>query len=247
MTKTKYGPIEPRPKVKPKSLLVVPHRSKPLTVAQFGPNTYINNIQKMQGDFSCMPKYPQMSFTPATTSESISVASYEFEARAKPSIFDLSWLQLGWGVATSEGYFVNPPKDSQGKPITNEKALKGIKTKKINGIYLGSNDFGFAPFSTFEQGEQDSSKFVEGGLARILEHTEDKKAGKLSVISDPKLYDLGVDVFEFNRASANPVLIIPVLSSNKDGDCRLYVNGDGRSNLRVGYVFGKLVNKSQRS
>jgi len=239
-TKTLYGLIEPaEPECKPRALLVVPHRNEPLIVSsQFGPNNYLNNLQEMQGNFSCLPKYPLIQFRPATTSESISAAAYEFEKRAKPQILDKNWLQLGWGVRTSEGVFANPPKDSQGKPIIDEKTLKAIKTKKVNGIYLGDNDFGFAPYETFKQGLQDSEDFAEGGLARVLEHTEDKIAKNLKYISKPEIYTAGVDVWNF-RSVKEPVLIVPALDSYGDqDDRRLGVYGYGHGDYRGGCAFG---------
>ena len=232
-TKTKYGPIEPaKPRFEPRGLLIIPHRNEPLTVSSFRPNIYLNNLQEMQGNFSCLPEYPQVSFRPATTSESISAAVYEFEKRAKPQILDAQWLQLGWGVKTSEGVFVNPPKYSQGNPIINEKTLKSLldKAKEVNGIYLADNDFGFAPYETFKQGYQDSVDFAEGGLARVLEHTEDKTSENLRNISSPQFYVNGVHVWGFSSVK-EPVLIVPALDSGWYVDdhwlCVVGYRGDG--------------------
>jgi len=244
-TKTKYGPIkygliEPaKPEFKPRTLLRVPPSHGSLVASVFR-GIYLNNLIDMQGDFSCLPEYPQISFRPATTSESVSLASYKFGEIAKPQILNRTWLQLGWGVKTSEGVFVSPPKDSQGNPITDERILKSRlnNSKKVNGVYLANNDFGFAPYETFNQGIQDSGDFAKGGLARVLEHTEDKTAKNLENISDPESYKSGVDVWDFDSVK-KPVLVVPALSSIRGLDyLRLGVSGNDRGGDRLGCAFG---------
>src|SRR3989344_2523512 len=87
--------------------------------------------------------------------------------------------------------FLNPPKDAEGIPITDERILKrylnGLNPIKVNGgnIYVVQNsrefrDFGFAERGTFEEGVvQSSEEFSRSGLARVLEHASGKEAENL--------------------------------------------------------------------
>ena len=190
-------------------------------------------------EFYHSDELPRLRFRPATTSESVSAADYRFEELAKLEIFDPSWLQLGWIVRTSEGVFVNPPRDTNGNPITNEAELKAYldNCRKVNGIYLGDNDFGFAPYGTFEKGVQESGVFAEGGLARVLEHSDEKTAPKLRDISSSKNYSRGINVYGFDPVD-EPVLRVSALYSGRDFDGGLYVNGNDHGDGSYGYAFG---------
>ena len=161
-------------------LLKIPHKGKTLVVAHpaFGPNIYRNNLEAMSKKYYHSKELPKISFKPATTSESISVASYDFENLAKPQIFDPRWLQLGPIVRTQYGVFVNTQE-------TDESVLKSMldECEKVNGIYLGKNDFGCAPYESFETGIQDCDTFCERGLARVLERTNGKVAENLRIIA----------------------------------------------------------------
>ncbi|MDO8459489.1 MAG: hypothetical protein Q7S74_00100 [Nanoarchaeota archaeon] len=251
MTSTQYGIIEVKqPEHPPRSLLVVPHENNNLIVGfpAFGPGTYSGNQNSMQKSYSHPQTGERISFTPATTAQSISAAAYDFKNLAKPQIFDPQWLQLGYILRTSEGVFVNLPKDKQGNVITDEAILKshlnGIKPIRIgkSDIYIASNteklkDFGFAPYETFQTGIQDGKKFAEGGLARVLEHTEEK-ANALGKIASTKFYLTGVNVWAFEQTK-EPVLRVASLGSGRvSGSGRLSVNGNDWSN--EGYAFGVL-------
>ena len=218
-TQRKYGIIEAKePEFPPISLLRVPHKNSELFVnyPAFGPAYYSNNTEEMQKFYSHPQTGEKISFREPTISESVSAAAHDFENLAKRQIFDPSFLQLGIILRTSQGVYVNMPRDEEGKLIEDEEVLKRLldKSKEINGIYLCDNDFGFAPYETFKQGEQDCDEFTEGGLARVLEHTEEKKAQKLEIIASPEFYKRGVDVWGFDEVE-KPVLKVVVLGSSR--------------------------------
>ncbi len=242
MTQTKYGIIKQgKPQFPVRELLVVPHGDGDLTVSYpvFGPNTYKGNMKNMGESHSHPEIGDKISFRPASTSESISAAAYEFETMAKPQIFDPRWLQAGYIVRTQDGVYVNPPKDAHGV-ITDETFLKSLLTsdKKVNGIYLLNYDFGFAPYESFERGVQDCDTFARGGLARTLEHTSEKIAVNLREIASPKFYKRGVDVWGFDKVN-QPVLKVASLDSYRYfvGN-RLGVGGDLWGDGSGGYAFG---------
>jgi len=245
MTKTKYGIEKATSSLPARDLLRVLHRNRDFVVSSpaFGPNTYSNNLEEMSRDYSHSRNLPKISFKEPTTSESISAAAYKFAGMAKPEIFDKSWLQAGRIARTSEGVFVNPPKDSEGNSVTDEQTLKSHLegSRKVNGIYLLDNDFGFAPYDTFETGVQDSGDFAEGGLARALEHSKGKAARNLKEISSEKNYKRGVNVWGFDPVS-EPILSVAGLGSYGDtGGDRLDVDGDwSGGDGGGGCVFGVL-------
>jgi len=231
----------------------IQHRGSKLDVHLFGPNTYQGNIRDMQKKGFHSSQLPNISFSPATTSESISIASHGFKNFARPKIFNQSWLQEGYIVRAQEGVYANPPKDSQGKTITEEQGPQGLKSflkkdKKVNGIYLMDNDFGFAPDESFRRGVQDTGDFLEGGLARVLEHTSEKEAEVFGKIASPKFYKRGVDVYGFDEA-AQPVLGVLGLYSDRDLDAgRLIVNGSFWYGLNYnGFAFGVLRKTGEAS
>ena len=205
-----------------RDLIVVPHLGKNLTVSLFGPNKYIGNLSEMQRDYSHESEglsLPKISFREPKTQESISVASYGFgengQVDAKRDIFNSRWLQAGRIVKTREGVIANPILDKEGNEVLNSTDLEALKTnsRKIqvgNGhIYLGENDFGFAEYETFQRGVQDCDTFAQGGLARVIEHTEGP-AEKLSAIASSGNYPISVNVGGFENL--NPSYFCKVLS-----------------------------------
>ena len=249
--KAQYGIVKTQPRnlLPETDILPVNHQGKILSARypSFGPGSYVNNIGAMQRQFYHSDTLPNITFQPATTSESISIASYNFAELAKPQILDPRWLQLGYHVLTSELVFFNPPKDAQGKPIIDERVLKNHlnECKKSHGIYLGNNDFGFAPYDSFKRGVQESGEFAESGLARLLEYTDRKIALNLKKISSKENYPGGVRVSEFD-ASIEPVLRVSALDSNRGLDDRLYVDGY-RGGSRGGDAFGVQVAPQARA
>jgi hypothetical protein len=260
MTNEKYGLMkaEERPEILPKiDLMTVHHCHENLIVARFGPNTYANNIINMRKRYFNSKQHQDISFRPATTSESISAAAYKFRDIAKPEIFDTKWLQAGYISKTPNGMFVNPPLDLQGKPIIDEqklwRLLNGAELihldldnfREHHVIYILDNseklkDFGFAEYGAFlKEWIQDTYYFENGGLAKLLEHT--KYAKNLAKICDAKSYPKGIDVIGFNPVKS-PILMVVKLGSiyplddSKLGVCCDLDNNDG-------FAFGVLEEK----
>ncbi len=243
MAKRRYGIIKAKKLEFPQiDLLRVPHKKGILTVVHpaFGSNYFEANVAKMQQDYSHPQTGKRISFREPTTSESISAAAYDFKNLAKLKIL-IPNLQTGYIVRTSEGVFANPPKDNQRIPIIDEKILEFYlnKSEKINGIYLGENDFGFAPHETFEMGTQDSNVFAQGGLARVLEHTSKEQAKNLKEITS-KNHLGSVDVCGF-REIKEPVLNLVGLYSFKDvGGNLLFFHCAHPGDFDRGFSFGVL-------
>ena len=240
-SENQYGIVKSTPVLPTRDLLRVPHRGGYMAVSSpaFGHDTYLNNIGEMQKIYTHSDRCTRFSFREPTTSESISAAAYYFGNVTKSQIpFSWGWLQLGWIVRASEGVFANPPKDAQGNPITDERTLKSLLNgfKKVNGVYLCKNDFGFAPNESFKSGDQRGGDFERSGLARVLEHTEGKISENLVKISS--FYQKGVVVLGFDKVQ-EPILSVACLCSDRVFDnYQLYVLGDDRLKSFSGYVFG---------
>ena len=217
------------------SLPKISHNGKDLDVAIFGPNTYKGNLKVMQN-----------SFMPATTSESILVAAYKFEADSKCGFIDTHRIQAGHIVRTQDGVFTNTAE-------TNAQKLKQLinGAEKVNGIYFINGIMAFAPYETFNFGRgwyDGPDSFSRGGLARALEHTHEKAASKLRKMALLGHYkdQSGVDVSGFSAVERPVARIVEIYSyglyswmslgvhgdRNIDGD-RLLVAGDN-----AGYFYG---------
>jgi hypothetical protein len=237
-----YGVVKSKqPEFPVRELLVVPNKDGDLTLSHpaFGPNTYKGNIGNMGKSYSHPLTGETITFRPATTSESISAASYDFEKMAKPEIFDPRWLQIGYIVRTQEGVFTNTTE-------TDESKLKQLldKAEKVNGIYLINDNMAFAPYESFSRGTQDCDTFAHGGLARALEHTPEKVAKNLREMASPRIYKKGVNVDYFDK-SKEPALRVACLSSSGGVDgSGLHVGGDYWDDCSLGYAFG-VLNKSR--
>ena len=238
-TETKYGmrKAEQREQLPDIDLLpLIPHNGKKLDVAIFGPNTYRTNLDLMGKVYFHSRQLPNISFKPATTSESISAAASGFgsngEVDAKRDILDPGWLQTGDIVRTQDGVFTNTT-------VIDETSLKQFLdgAEKVNGIYLLNGGIGFAPYESFEIGAQDCITFAHGGLARALEHTPEKVATKLGKIASPKFYKGEINVICFDPVE-KPISRVASLYSNSniDGN-RLHVDGYYRYDVD-GYAFG---------
>ena len=213
-------------------LPVIKHNGKKLDIAVFGPNNYNGNLDTISKDYFHSKQLPKISFIPATISESISAIK----------IFNPERSQLGYFVKTIEGIFTNTT-------ITNEKFLRNLlgNMEKIKGIYLGKKDspfapYGFAPYGSFKGGIQDVETFVQGGLARVLEHAPEEIAHKLEKIISNKDYLKKVSVLGFNPTK-EPTLMVADLSSDNFDD-RLDVLADDSEGFGDGCSFG-VLNKSQ--
>lgn len=249
MADANYGIVKALPA---RDILWVPHRGirTGFSSPAFGPDTFKSNVADMTKHYSHSEDLPKIRFREPTTAESISAVSYEFAQIAKPQILDPEWLQLGRILRTSEGVFVNPPKDREGNPVTDEVALKSYlkRTKPIkvgNGhIYIVSDidnlrDFAYAEYETFRQNLQEGREFAEAGLARVLEHTEEKIASKLFEIASKDNYSRGVYIFKFGSVKEPALKVVGLLSGWCVGRDGLSVVGDDWADNR-GYAFGVL-------
>jgi hypothetical protein len=258
---TKFKVIEvPQPMVPERSLIEISgDRNLTASFDAFGPDSFDGNVAKMIKLYTYpeTPPYPKplagevISFREPTSAESILVASYDFRNRAKPQIFDenmpqipdSNWLQLGRIVRTSEGVFANVPKYAQGKPIADEKILKSLLSadRKVNGIWLLDNDFGYAPYETFKEGIQEGGDFAEGGLARVLEHTE-KTAEKLKEMTSRENYPKGVEVSGFGSDERPGSRVVSLGSGTGLNYGSLQVRGSQwyEEFKCIGYAFGIL-------
>lgn len=249
MEETQYKVIEAgQPKVPPRSLLSISGDRKVVaSLKAFGPGTYRENIAEMQKQYSHPQTGEIISFRESRTPESILIAVYDFEHRAKPEIFDPRWLQAGPIFKAPEWVVINPPRDKQGNPITDEQTLKSFLNglTKVNGIFRipngkveGARDCSYVPYESFAQGVQSGEDFAGSGLARGLEYAEGIKAPNLEIISAKKNYPRGVNVFGFG-----PEDMVRVTSLGSGGgldDNRLYVDGDYWDDDYLGYAFGVL-------
>ncbi|MBS3066727.1 hypothetical protein J4205_02785 [Candidatus Pacearchaeota archaeon] len=192
-------------------LLRVPHKNGILVVRYpaFGPNSYSSNLESMGKRYFHSTRFPDISFRPATTPESVSASAYKFGKIAKKEIFNPNCLQVGPIVRTSEGVFAN--------------------TKEVDESVL---KFAYTEYETFKNGFQDSRDFSESGLARLLEHTCESSAPNLREISSAENYPNGVKVFGFDSVK-EPVLRVAGLYSYGSG-----LRVDGGLGDGGGYAFG---------
>ena len=227
-----------------RSLLGVPHRGKILAVGYpaFGPNNYNGNVADMKRRYSHSKELPNISFRELTTSESLSAVAYDFANLAKPTIFDSNWFQAGRIIRTKDGVAVNV---ANANDIAGQlKSAQKIKVGKGH-IYLGTNDFGFAEYKTFERGVQNCDTFAQGGLARVLEHTPEQIAQNLRAIASPKLYKRGVNVLGFDPINELVSRVVSLGSGRYldydrlGADGRLSVSGSWYD-LSSGYALGGL-------
>jgi len=251
MIETEYGIRKALETLPSRDLLKVPHKDTILTVSHpaFGPGTHQDNIEKMQKGYTFLPAYARINFKPLTTDKSISSAAYDFPNLAKRQIFRLSWLQIGYALLTKARIIVNPL-DENGKPTWDVKYLNSLlkSTQKIpvnkGHIRLGPNGLASATYTSFQTGDQDAETFANGGLARILEHTEGK-ATKLAEIASLENYQKGVNVWRRFNSINKPILRFVGLGPREPpfGDLgKFNVGGDFWYDCSDdGYAFGGLV------
>jgi hypothetical protein len=244
--KEEYGilKVEPRNQLQDIELIRVPHKGKELIVARFGPNWYSENVKDMKNHFYNSSQFPDVTFRPATTSESISDAVYKFTERAKPEIFNPRWLQAGRIVRAEDGVYVNPLSAITSDGV-DEKVLHELRDNaKTSGkgkkaIRLGLNDFSFVPYESFEQGVQSAGDFAESGLARGLEYVKGDVAVNLKSIAST--YKRGVDVFNFNEFKEPIAGVVGLGSDWVVDDDRLFVIGSWDGNDYDGCASGVLA------
>jgi len=234
------GLIRAEPRLPQIDLLEVPHNGGKLIVnyPAFGPNTQKVNVRHMMRRYTNSTDFRDITFRNPTTSESISAIHYIFEniigeSEGQGTFDGFSSINFGIGLiyTDKDGIYVNLGGNSIGTCMK--------ESEKVNGIHLGENDFGFAPYDSFQEGTQDVDTFSRGGLARILEHTEGKVAEKLRDIASPKFYKNGV-VAPFNSTNRvrNGVVYLESSHSGMRGS-RLNVSLDFKSKNK-GIAFGVL-------
>ncbi len=237
------------PKVPQRSLIEMDiGEEKPLTASAqaFGPGYFSDNVAQMKQRYSRPKTYRVISFREPTTAESILIASCGFTKRAKPEIFDPSWLQAGRIFKAPQWVVINPPIDEHGDLITDDNQLKVYLNglTKANGIYRfpngqiqGARDLTFVPYESFKQEVQDVRQFAKSGLARGLENAEGTKAPRLEAIASKTNYPRGVEVNGFYPENAPRVVCLYSgggLGIRGLGVCGSWGGGDG------GYAFGVL-------
>jgi len=251
MTK-EYGIIrQGKPQFPVRELLVVPHQDGDLTVSYpfFGPNYFSNNVAEMGKIYSHPQTGDAITFKEPTTSESISASAFNFREIAKPEVFDARWLQAGRIVRDVDGVYANTQ-------VTDGKELKKLrdKAKKVNGIWIlengkveGVRDFGFAPYETFDRQKDgiDYVAFADGGLARVLEHTQEKTAKNLKAIASPENYKRGVDVWGFDDVKEPKAGVVGLGSNGCVDRGGLYVSGNSWIGGYYGCAPGVLTSASQ--
>ena len=243
-----YGTIEvePRNQLEAITLARVPYRGKGIIVARykFGLNLYSKNVKAMSNHFYNSSQFPDVTFRPATTSESISDAAYEFTEIAKPEIFNSRWFQAGRIVRAEDGVYINP---------LNAITLEGVDKRVLHSlrdnsktfgkgkkaIRLGVNDFAFVPYESFEQGVQDAEDFAESGLARGLEYVEGDVAPNLESMT--LTYPNGVYVFNFDKCKEPTAKVVVLYSDRCDGGVGLFVNGNDWDDVNIGCASGVLA------
>ena len=224
-----------------RDLIKIPYNGRILTATlqPFGPNSYDENIKAMnQAHRHPTEPYGQIAFNPATTDESVAIASYMFgdeeTFKLKENVFNPNWLQAGRIVRTQDGVWTNQAGQF------NEEAMKRllVPNKKVNGIYLLNENTAFAPYESFKTELQSHDDFLQGGLARAIEHTSKPKAEKLEAIANNKFYPNGVLVGDFEPTSKPKERVLRLDSDMViDGD-RLDVDGGNWVAGNNGFAFG---------
>ena len=141
------------------------------------------------------------------------------------------------------GFLKEIDADGLGTIILDEKELEQRlnQTNRVHGIYVLEGDTSFVPYVSFERGVQEHEKFLEGGLARGLVHTADKKATTLSSIANKEEYPQGVNVWGFDSVKSPVLRVVRLLSVKYLDGGSLDVGGDSWDEDDYGYAFGGLV------
>ncbi len=225
---------KPRNNLPDISLTMRPHNGKEVMIANFR-GTYYGAIEDMNKHYWHSEDLSDITFAPVTTVESLSYETFGRENLGWP-LFCCDDLNAGIFVRTPEGVYINPGKTVKQVERKNSwdslhlkldmNALRNLKDKatKINGIYLGENDFAFAPWRSFNnEREQSPKEFAEGGLARAIEHTSEKIAEKLYKVASSYKSTTYVMWFEIPK---KPVIGQVHLGSKDGSDYFFQINGN---------------------
>ncbi len=247
-------------------LPIIKQKRHQLDMALFGKASYKENITSMEKIYFHSRELPNITFRPATVSESIAAAAYDFENSAKPQILGKTSLQLGYVVTTPEGIFVDTT-------TTDEDDLKEIlaNSRKVNGVWVYQKykkkfrGTRFVPNESFLEAPgyntQSWTVFVRGGLARALEYTSPKElerfgeANNLSKIASSDFYRNGVRVnFKLGEICVNkpPVLEVALMYSGNPGgkfDNTLVIESIPIDNVTCsqGVAFGVLDDSTKKN
>lgn len=204
----KYGRLRASARSLYIDLIRIPHKGEPLIVSPaFGPSTYHANIESItKEEFYNSEEFPHVRFREPLTQESISAAAFE-PSITKSDLLDSRWLQLGRIVEGPGGIFTNTMETDETKL---KEMLNGAT--KVNGIYLINDQMAFAPYESFKTRKQEFGVFLEGGLARALEHTDGKIAENLARIAS--FYPNLADVWGLAGEIEEPRQRVAALSSN---------------------------------
>jgi len=236
MAKEKYTIIEKDEPEFPARELVQSEDGK-FTFSVFGPDYFSSNVKEMNKTYSHPDTGKKITFREPTISESINLASYDFENFAQKIVN--GWkFQAGRHVQTQEGIYTNTNE-------TDENVLNNLlnDAEKVNGIYFIDDKIAFIPYDSFKRGDLEVEEFVEQGLARGLEHTTKKKAEKLERIASKENYSNGVWVDRWNSINEPVQRISEFGSSGNDG--RLEVTNVNEYGCRYGRAFGILDKKNE--
>jgi hypothetical protein len=232
------------------SLYVVPHKGGKLVVGiPMFKGGRLTNKRDMSKPHMNSAALPNITFRPATTTESISVLLYNYRQLASDYLRGNVWpedFHIGLTIKTTKGIFVNPPANTYEEGTYGDDGTVDMfvlerhlsKAKEVNGIYLGDNDFGFAPYRSFDKGFQSVEKFAKGGLARVLEHASGDAEGIKETLNISSDHPTGVNVY-YEVEHKRPILT-SVMSS-----C-LYFPNDHMKGLNIrwndyGRQFGVMV------
>ncbi len=244
------------------NLLVAPQGGKTKIFGIFGKKPFQFNLEDMGYDcydpthyggvaYFNSAEFPNLLFREPQTQESISVMSNCVENIEEfQFVGDMVPLQLGRMVITSDGVFTNTYETNEQKLI---ELLKNAE--KVNGIYLINGGMAFAPYESFKMGVQSGEDFVQGGLARALEHTLEKSADRLETIASEEFFPEGVNVSGFNDRRRNdsqrivsfyPQDLRGIEYHNcffEDPKLRLIVSCQHPNDSGYGYLFGVSTNE----
>ncbi len=225
-----------------RDLIEIPYNDGVMTstLEPFGPKSYMANVKAMANPHAHPQYCTQVNFRPASTGESVAIASYMFgdeeTFKLKETVFNPNWLQAGRIVRTQDGVWTNP------KGQFNEDTMKRliVPGKKVGGIYLLNRNTAFVPYESFKTGAQSHDEFLKLGLARAIEHTLKPKAEKLEAIANNRVYPNGVLVWGFESTSEPTERVLGLDSGRNLVGSRLIVDGDSWNANNIGYAFGVL-------
>lgn len=228
-------PAKPRNNLPDISMMIRPHNGKEVRIANFS-GTYYGAIEDMNKHYWHSEDFSDITFAPVTTVESLSYATFGMTENRCLPLFCCDDLNAGIFVRTPEGVYINPGKaikQVEKKHYLDHFNLKldmkylinqREKATKVNGIYLGENDFAFAPWKSFNnEREQSPKEFAEGGLARAIEHTSEKIAEKLYKVASSYRSTTYVMWFEIPK---KPVIGQVHLGSKDGSDYFFQINGN---------------------